>query len=148
MSLSECLNVINCYKTAAQRKVLLSAQDPDKTLDTSTLSSSELPSFEVAAALHILAAVGTSKMSLKMKVLADVMSSALRVFYKTVLNNYCPYNIKKAYANLVLNLLDTDRPINNSVKESGIETDLLETIKVFLARFTGNMAVDCKIFLN
>ncbi|KAI8925505.1 hypothetical protein BC831DRAFT_401125 [Entophlyctis helioformis] len=113
--LSECLTIINAYKGAGQGSALLlsSMNVPSIASDISAnpgitiLSTADLPSLEVSAALHILAAIVRAGVPLEHQIMTDIVDSALRTFLKTVINPQCASHLQKAYMGVVVALLET-----------------------------------------
>ncbi|KAJ3270307.1 spermatogenesis-associated protein 4 [Terramyces sp. JEL0728] len=142
--LSECLTIINSYKGSEQRRSLLET-DQVKTADQS--SALYYPAYEVTAVLHILASIIKCNVSLKLRVLSDVICSALRIFFKIALHQLCPKNIRKAYVAVTLALLDPKYEAYNDIQEMGIINDLLGVLTLSLRRFDGECLRDCKFFI-
>lgn len=77
--LSECLTIINAYKGTGERRSLLMnnsqrtseyENDPQRPI---ILTSMDLPALETSAALHIIATIIISKVSLRHRIMADVV---------------------------------------------------------------------------
>ncbi|KAJ3256422.1 hypothetical protein HK103_005551 [Boothiomyces macroporosus] len=138
--LSECLTIINSYKGSDQRRSLLET-DQSKTADKS--SPANYPAYEVTAVLHILASIIKNNVSLKLRVLSDVICSALRIFFKIALHQLCPNSIRKAYVAVTLALLDPRYEAYQDIQEMGIINDLLGVLTLGLKRFEGECLRDC-----
>lgn len=136
--LSECLSVINTYKTSNERRSLLVAEEAEKNSSCAVISTFDIPSLEVSAVLHILASILRSKVSLQLKVLADVVCSALRIFIKIVLHANCPSNIRKAYTAVLLELFQA----GDAILELRIKKDILTSAALMLLRFKGDVLRD------
>jgi hypothetical protein len=73
--LSECLTIINAYKGSGDPRALLINAAKSASVDPILpiiLTSMDLPALETSAALHIIAAIITSKVSLRHRIMADV----------------------------------------------------------------------------
>lgn len=141
--LSECLTIINSYKTIAQRKLLLIQKEQTKNNQT-VISSIELPSLEVTAVLNILSFILKSSVTMKLKIMSDVLLSALRIFYKIALHPFCTSSVKKAYIALVVNLMDPSLKVHGTI-EPLIETELKGTLVTFMKKYNGKALSDGNI---
>jgi hypothetical protein len=128
--LSECLNIINRYKANEQREILLSNHD------------SNIASFEVSGVLHILTSIVKSNVSLKLKVFEDVICSALRIFFRIILDQQCPSNICKAYIALVLSLQDPVFHAFSEISQLGLLSDIQSVLSFSLDQFRGSKLMD------
>ena len=133
--LSECLTVINSFKTPNQRRSLLVSNDEEKNINPSLVSSTDLPSLEVSAVLHILNSILKSRIQLR--ILQEVVSSALQIFFKIVVHSNCPSNIRKAYVVLLLQLLETGK-----AQEMDIEKDVFGSLILMFRKFKGETLRD------
>ncbi|KAJ3373722.1 spermatogenesis-associated protein 4 [Kappamyces sp. JEL0680] len=135
--LSECLTVINSYKTSQQRRLLLVSKDEEKNTSCSIISTADLPSLEVSAILHILASILKCKVSLQLRVLSDVVCSALRIFFKIVVHSNCPSSIRKAYVLVLLELFET-----REASQLGIQNDIFGSLVIMMRKFKGETLRD------
>jgi hypothetical protein len=84
--LSECLTIINAYKGSGERRSLLINNNQKlsgyETGPPIILSYIDLPALETSAALHIIAMIILSKVSLRHRIMADVVHDSLRILFK------------------------------------------------------------------
>lgn len=139
--ISECLTIMNSYKSLEQPGSLLlssNASHSNITDSNSTqmtiLSTADIPALEVSATLHILCSIIRSDVPLDHHVMTDIVDSALRIFFKVVIHKHCSSYLRKAYVNLVTSILETipcDQP-KDSMEYSlikdlvGISSNLLK----------------------
>jgi hypothetical protein len=146
--LSECLTIINSYKSSSQRMLLLVSKDPTKNTNTNVISNIDVPSLQVTCILHILYGIITSNVNLELNILSDVLGSALRMFLKIALHGSCPSNLRKAYIHLVVTLLDKKSTAHQHIESTAFETDLIGSIASFLKQFNGEVLRDVIIMTN
>ena len=136
--LSECLTIINSYKSPLQRRSLLVAAEEERNASSSVISSAEIPCLEVSAMLHILSSILRCKVSLhRLKILSDVICSALRIFFKIVIHSACPSNIRKAYLQVLLQLNGS-----GEAAELGLQNDVFSALVFILKKFKGETLKD------
>jgi hypothetical protein len=143
--LSECLTVINSYKSSTQRKLLLVSKDATKNASTSIVSTLDLPALQVASIFHILHGIIDAKVTLDLSILSDVLGSALRMFLRIIVHPHCPSNLRKAYVHLVVKLLDKKSIVYGHIENTALETDLLGSLTMFLKKFHGDLLRDVLI---
>jgi hypothetical protein len=141
LHLSECLTVINTFKSPNQRKLLLISKDTNKNASTCIISTVDLPSLQVTAILHILNGIIESKVPLDLHILADVLGSALRFFFKIVLHPFCSSNLRKAYLALMITLLDKKNGFNHLYDHS-FSNDILGSLLTMLKKCNGEILRD------
>lgn len=86
--LSECLTIINAYKGSGERRALLVNSSQTQNVSDSTqpiiLTSIDLPALETSAAMHIIAAITVSKVSLRQnRIMADVVHVHFIINFRT-----------------------------------------------------------------
>ncbi|KAI8897795.1 hypothetical protein BC833DRAFT_592295 [Globomyces pollinis-pini] len=144
--LSECLNIINSYKSSNQRRSLLVYKEDLPTKNS--ITSQDIPSLEVSGTLHILASILDCKVSLKLRVLADVVGSALRIFFKIVLHPNCPSHLKKAYLRVVFALMNPELASQLELMSSGISNELIGVINIFLKKYSDEVLRDTLLLMS
>lgn len=135
--LSECLTIINSYKSSLKRRSLLVASEEEKNASSSVISTADVPCLEVSAMLHILASILRCKVSLQLRILSDVICSALRIFLKIVLHSGCPSNIKKAYIQILILLNGTEEATS-----LGIQNDVFSALVLIMKKLKGETLKD------
>jgi hypothetical protein len=145
--LSECLTVINSYKTSNQRRGLLISKDEERNMNASVISSLDLPALEVSAALHVLASILKTGVGFELRIIQDVLQSALQIFFKIVVHSNCPSNIRKAYLGVLLELYGKDSKSmgedrNNITWLEKIQPDLFGSIILIMKKFKGEVLKD------
>ena len=143
--LSECLTVINSYKSPTQRKLLL-VKETNNT--TSVVSTLDLPCLQVTAVFHILYGIMQSRVTLDSTILADVLGSALRMFLRIVVHALCPSSLKKAYVYLITALLDPKSKVYDQFRGTAFEVDIVGSIGMCLKKYIGETLRDCLILVS
>ena len=135
LHLSKSLTVINSVKSDST----LLGDDFQK---AESLSSRDIPSLRVSAAIHILSRIIGFKVSLKLKILNDITINVLRMFFKTVTNSKCLSNVRKAYTKLLIQLLDA-----TDADTMDIQDDVDATLSLCLERFDKFATMDLLVML-
>ena len=114
------------------------AAEEERNASSSVISSAEIPCLEVSAMLHILSSILRCKVSLhRLKILSDVICSALRIFFKIVIHSACPSNIRKAYLQVLLQLNGS-----GEAAELGLQNDVFSALVFILKKFKGETLKD------
>lgn len=136
---SECLTVLNSYKSFPERRILAVQKQAATESSTITITSADIPALESSATLHIIASMISSNVDISEIHMSNLLYDAIKMHFKIVLNIDCPIHFQKAYINLIVCLLEGTKLSKERTWEAELIADAVQILANIMQSSTGDV---------